>query len=98
MDSAILAQVVRGDTVESIHRGHFIVLDGEGSTVAQAGDPDTVTFYRSSCKFFQAVPLIISGAADEFGFDEEEIARMLAGEKISDTAREHARELLAATN
>jgi DNA repair protein RecN (Recombination protein N) len=28
----------------------------------------------------------------------EEIARMLAGEKISDTAREHARELLAATN
>lgn len=28
----------------------------------------------------------------------EEIARMLAGEKISETAREHARELLAATN
>ncbi|MEP7074404.1 MAG: DNA repair protein RecN [Acidobacteriota bacterium] len=28
----------------------------------------------------------------------EEIARMLAGEKISDTAREHARELLAATS
>jgi DNA repair protein RecN (Recombination protein N) len=25
----------------------------------------------------------------------EEIARMLAGEKISDTAREHAREMLA---
>jgi L-asparaginase II len=74
MDSAILAQVVRGDTVESIHRGHFIVLDGEGSTVAQAGDPDTITFYRSSCKFFQAVPLITSGAADAFGFDEEEIA------------------------
>jgi len=74
MDSAVLAQVIRGDTVESIHRGHFIVLDGEGSTVAQAGDPDTVTFYRSSCKFFQAIPLITSGAADAFGFDEEEIA------------------------
>jgi DNA repair protein RecN (Recombination protein N) len=28
----------------------------------------------------------------------EEIARMLAGEKISETAREHARELLAVTN
>jgi len=74
MDSAILAQVIRGDTVESIHRGHFMVLDGDGNTVAQAGDPETVTFYRSSCKFLQAIPLITSGAADAFGFDEEEIA------------------------
>jgi len=51
-----------------------MVLDGDGNTVAQAGDPETVTFYRSSCKFLQAIPLITSGAADAFGFDEEEIA------------------------
>ncbi|MEP7074403.1 MAG: asparaginase [Acidobacteriota bacterium] len=74
MPSEILANVIRGETVESIHRGHFIVVDGEGNTIASAGDPDTVTFYRSSCKFFQAIPLITSGAADAFGFDEEEIA------------------------
>jgi DNA repair protein RecN (Recombination protein N) len=39
-------------------------------------------------------------AARELGSAErvEEIARMLAGEKISETAREHARELLAATS
>jgi L-asparaginase II len=74
MNSEILANVIRGNTVESIHRGHFIVLDGEGRMIASAGDPDTVTFYRSSCKFFQAIPLITSGAADAFGFTEEEVA------------------------
>lgn len=74
MNSETLANVIRGGTVESIHRGHFIIVDGEGNTIASAGDPDTVTFYRSSCKFFQAIPLITSGAADAFGFDESEIA------------------------
>ncbi len=74
MPSQILAKVIRGDTVESIHRGHLIVIDGEGNVVASVGDPDTVTFFRSACKPFQAMPLIISGAADAFGFSEEEIA------------------------
>ncbi len=74
MESEILAKVIRGDTVESIHRGHLIVIDGEGNTIAQMGDPATVTFYRSACKPFQAMPLLTSGAADAFGFSEEEIA------------------------
>ncbi len=74
MLSQILAQVVRGETVESIHRGHFIVIDGEGNVITQMGDPSTVTFYRSASKPFQAMPLITSGAADAFGFSEEEIA------------------------
>jgi len=74
MDSAILAKVIRGATEESIHRGHFIVMDGDGKMVAQGGDPDTVTFYRSACKFLQAIPLITSGAADAFGYEDEEIA------------------------
>ena len=36
MPSEILAQVIRGETVESVHRGHFIVIDGEGKTIASA--------------------------------------------------------------
>ena len=74
MKSEILAEVIRGDTVESIHRGHVIVIGGDGKTIFQMGDPSTVTFYRSACKPFQAMPLITSGAADVFGFSEEEIA------------------------
>ena len=74
MEVSILAQVIRGTTVESVHRGHFIVMDGSGKTVMAVGDPATVTFFRSACKPFQAMPLVTSGAADTFGFDENEIA------------------------
>ncbi len=74
MTSNILANVIRGETVESIHRGHVIVIDGGGKTVASIGDPSTVTFFRSACKAFQLVPCITSGAADAFGFTDKEIA------------------------
>jgi L-asparaginase II len=66
--------VVRGETVESVHRGHMVVIDGEGQRIASAGDPEVVTFFRSACKPFQTMPLLVSGAADAFGFDESEVA------------------------
>ena len=81
----ILANVIRGKTVESIHRGHFIVIDDEGHTIASMGDPQTVTFFRSSAKAFQAIPFITSGAADAFTFTDDEIALAVAshsGEKM----------------
>lgn len=72
--SQILANVIRGNTVESVHTGHIYIIDGEGRTIASLGDPSTVTYFRSACKAFQLIPCITSGAADAFGFDEEEIA------------------------
>ncbi|CAN5226367.1 asparaginase [soil metagenome] len=78
MTSEILAHVIRGKTVESVHRGHFIVMDGNGNTVASAGNPKTVTYFRSACKPHQSIPLITSGAADAFGFTEDEIAMSCA--------------------
>jgi L-asparaginase II len=85
MESEILAQVIRGETVESIHRGHLIVVDGEGQTLYSLGNPETVTFWRSSAKAFQAIPFLTSGAADAFGYTEKEIALACgshSGEKI----------------
>jgi L-asparaginase II len=72
--SKVLANVIRGNTVESVHTGHIYIIDGEGREVASVGDPSTVTYFRSACKAFQLIPCITSGAADAFGFDEEEIA------------------------
>lgn len=72
--SQILANVVRGETVESVHAGHIYIIDGEGNEVASLGDPSTVTYFRSACKAFQLIPCITSGAADAFGFNEKEIA------------------------
>ena len=74
MPPKTLAKVIRGDTVESAHRGHLIVINGSGETVMSIGDPKVVTFFRSAAKPFQAMPCITSGAADEFNFSEEEIA------------------------
>ncbi|MBX7054572.1 MAG: asparaginase [Pyrinomonadaceae bacterium] len=78
MIADILAKVIRGDTVESVHRGHYLVIDGKGNTLASAGDPSTVTYFRSSCKSIQAIPFIASGAADRFGFSDDEIALAVA--------------------
>lgn len=78
MNPAVLANVIRGDTVESIHRGHLVVLDGGGKTIFSLGDPSTVTYFRSSAKAFQAIPFLTSGAADAFGFTDEEIALTVA--------------------
>jgi L-asparaginase II len=74
MPPAILANVIRGETVESVHRGHVIAIDGRGEKVLNLGLPDTVTFFRSACKPFQALPFITSGACDELGYSDEEIA------------------------
>ncbi|HLS48152.1 MAG TPA: asparaginase [Gemmatimonadales bacterium] len=64
----------RGDIVESVHRVSAAVVDAAGRLVASAGDPDLVTFWRSSAKPFQALPLLVDGAADAFGLSDAELA------------------------
>jgi L-asparaginase II len=71
---ASLVEVWRGAIVESRHRGHLTAVDGKGDTIAALGSPGTVTYVRSSGKPFQAIPVIVSGAADRFEFTEQEVA------------------------
>jgi len=78
MGSTILAKVVRGDTLESVHRGHLVVMDGSGEVIHSLGEPDLVTYFRSAAKPFQALPMIVSGAAEYFGFTDDEIAMACA--------------------
>src|SRR5215813_9392518 len=72
--AAPLVEVRRGAITESRHRGHITVVDADGKILSYLGAPETVTFLRSSAKPFQAIPLLISGAADHFGFTDEEVA------------------------
>ena len=72
--SEILAKEYRGNTVENVHFGAIAVVDSKGKLIYSFGDPYFVTYLRSAAKPFQAIPLIISGAADEFGLDRKEIA------------------------
>ena len=73
-DVPIGVQVIRGETVESVHRIHAVVVDGAGNVVRRVGDPGFVTYLRSAAKPFQALPLVTTGAADRFGLDERELA------------------------
>ncbi|WP_208348816.1 asparaginase [Pseudaestuariivita rosea] len=69
-----LAEVWRGDLLESVHLGHAVVCDDTGQIVDAWGDPDGLIYPRSSCKMVQALPLLESGAADAFGLTDEHLA------------------------
>ncbi|MFL5936028.1 MAG: asparaginase [Gaiellaceae bacterium] len=56
MEPPISVLVRRGGAVESVHRVHAAATR-DGELVASAGDPDLVTFMRSSAKPIQALPL-----------------------------------------
>jgi L-asparaginase II len=74
MPNPVIAEVTRGGIVESRHSGSFAVVDAAGRLLQSAGDIAAPVFPRSAIKAFQCIPVIESGAADHYGFTEEEIA------------------------
>lgn len=69
-----LANVYRGDLIESFHTGSIAVVDSLGRLLAFAGDPSLVACLRSAAKPFQAMPLLEYGGRDEYDLSGEEIA------------------------
>ncbi|MBO9568145.1 MAG: asparaginase [Cellulomonas iranensis] len=65
-----LADVVRGDLVESVHLGHVVVLAPDGAVRLALGDPEVVVWPRSSLKPVQAVAMLRAG----LDVDGEELA------------------------
>jgi L-asparaginase II len=72
----ILVERWRGDVLESFHRGVICMVDADGKVIFETGDIQQVCFPRSALKLFQIIPLLESGAVEEFGFTTEEIAIM----------------------
>jgi len=72
--SVVLAEILRGGEVESRHMGAFVVADAAGKIVLSGGDPQRAIYPRSSIKALQALPLLVSGAADRFGLTGAELA------------------------
>lgn len=70
----ILAKEYRGKTIENVHFGAIAVVDSKGKLIYSFGDPYFVTYLRSAAKPFQAIPLLTSGVAEEFGLTTKEIA------------------------
>jgi L-asparaginase II len=74
MGNPLLVEVVRGALTESRHRGAVAVVDADGATVLALGQVERPVYPRSAVKPLQALPLIESGAADRYGFGDEELA------------------------
>lgn len=72
----ILARVYRGEAVEAVHYGAIAVVDGEGRLTHAVGDPYEPFMTRSAIKPFQLMPLLVSGAADHYGFTPRQLAVM----------------------
>lgn len=73
MRAAKLIEIWRGERCESMHFGHAVVCDSAG-VVEAWGHPGEIIFPRSSCKMVQALPLIESGAADDAGLTDRQLA------------------------
>src|SRR2546423_11716062 len=74
MRNPVLVEVMRGALTESRHRGAVAVVDADGATVLALGDVAQPVYPRSAVKPLQALPLVESGAADRYGFGDEELA------------------------
>lgn len=73
-EAANLVELWRGGQLESVHAGHAVVMNSRGEIVKSWGNPDHVTFPRSSAKILQALPMVESGVADRMGLSTAQLA------------------------
>ena len=73
-----LVEVTRGSIVESVHFGALVVVDATGQVLASWGDPQSITFLRSSAKPLQALPFVEMGGVEHFNLTDKELAVMCA--------------------
>lgn len=93
--SVPLAVMTRGTTVESVHRGSIAIVDREGRILYAAGDPQRMTFTRSTLKPFQALPFVAAGGVARFGLTGAETALLCASHSGEPRHVEAAASILA---
>ena len=69
-----LAVSHRSGRIDALHYGSIVVTDPSGSIIHSVNDPNFPTYLRSSIKMIQAIPVVASGAADRFAFNESELS------------------------
>jgi len=70
----VLAEVTRGGIVESLHLGHLIVLNSDGTTYLSKGSPELAFYPRSAVKSLQASGMLKAGLT----VSDEELAIICA--------------------
>jgi L-asparaginase II len=70
----VLAEVTRGGIVESLHLGHLVVLNSDGTTYLSKGSPELAFYPRSAVKSVQASAMLKAGLT----VSDEELAIVCA--------------------
>jgi len=70
----VLAEVTRGGVIESLHLGHLIILNSDGTTYLSKGSPELSFYPRSAVKSLQASAMLKAGLT----VSDEELAIVCA--------------------
>lgn len=57
----LLAELVRAGIIESVHNGHLVLINSDGTVRVALGDVDAPMYPRSSIKSFQASAMVRNG-------------------------------------
>jgi L-asparaginase II len=90
----VVANVYRGGVVESSHLGHVAVVDVSGRLLYAYGDPYRLTYARSSMKPIQSIPVVETGTADRFQFDQADLSLCCASHSGEERHRSRALAIL----
>ena len=93
-DNPVLAEVRRNNIVESCHRGSAIAVNAANEIVYAVGDVERDIYPRSSLKFMQALPLVMSGAADKYNVSQKELSLACASHNAEEFHVDCVREWL----
>ncbi|MBC8079005.1 MAG: asparaginase [Gorillibacterium sp.] len=91
-------KIYRGELVESTHLIHIAVTDSAGSLLYSVGNPERITYCRSSAKPLQAISVVESGVIEHFGLTEAELALICASHNGEEYHVRHAAGILAKLN
>ncbi len=74
----VIVKDLRNNILENEYYGRICVVDDRGRVVLYAGNTEAMTFYRSSSKPIQTLPIIYHGLDEKYGFTNRELALMCA--------------------
>jgi L-asparaginase II len=77
-------ELTRGAVVETVHYGAIAVVDATGRLVASYGDPNSVTYLRSSAKPIQALSFIENDGQEYYNLSLRELALICASHSGTD--------------
>lgn len=90
-----LLRLVRNGVVESVHSGSAVVCSADGEIVAALGDPDRLTYVRSTVKPFQALATLELLAGAGLTLDTDALAIACSSHDGTESQQIEAARLLA---